>query len=346
VLPTDIRLPPVEGGPTSEPSPARDVVAEDIAMASRITIRVAGRFVAAGGDPQAAIDGAFAICHAVDRECTRFDNASDLMRANATPSDWTSVGVWCFDAVAEAFAAYQKTNGRFDPRVLDDLVRLGYEHSFSAGGPDARTREAALQQRPPLSAWQPELRPVDRRVRLAGPEFGTDQARHRIDLGGIGKGLAVRWAATALHDAGISDYIIEAGGDCYCAGRPTEAPQWRVGVEDPRGGSDPVAVLSISHEAIATSSTRLRHWDVEGIPVHHLIDPASGRPGGAGLSAVTVVGSDPAMAEVWSKVLFLAGADGIAREVERLRLPALWVHTDGSLGASPFLGSRLLWRAS
>ena len=40
--------------------------------------------------------------------------------------------------------------------------------------------------------------------------------------------------------------------------------------------------------------------------------PATGDPGGAGLRAVTVAGSDPAWAEVWSKALFLEGRRGIA----------------------------------
>lgn len=46
--------------------------------------------------------------------------------------------------------------------------------------------------------------------------------------------------------------------------------------------------------------------------MHHLIDPTTGRPGGTGLLSVTTVASDPATAEVWSKCLFLQGADNIA----------------------------------
>ena len=66
-------------------------------------------------------------------------------------------------------------------------------------------------------------------------------------------------------------------------------------------------MLEVADEAVATSSTRVRHWRAGGTEVHHLIDPDTNRPGGDGLVSVTVVSSDPAWAEVWSKVLFLEG---------------------------------------
>lgn len=332
----------------SRPEP--DLIAQAVAMASHITVHVpgqaitgpAGRRVAA-----AAVERAMVVFDEVNEQCTRFVADSDLMRANAAPADWTRVGRRCFEAVQEAESAYRLTGGRFDPRVLDDLVRLGYEHSFTRGGADPRTAAAIAPDRPPLGPWEPAFRPVTGELRLCRTgSDGDDRRRQRVDLGGIGKGLAVRWASAVLADTGYSDFLIDAGGDCFCAGRPADAPLWHVGVEDPAGGPDPVAVLGVTGEAVATSSVRLRRWEIEGREVHHLIDPVTGRSGGAGLRSVTVVHPDPATAEIWSKVLFLAGASGIAREAEQRRLPALWVRNDGSISASPFVGDRLVWRRS
>ncbi|MCU1659443.1 MAG: ApbE family lipoprotein, partial [Pseudonocardiales bacterium] len=69
-------------------------------------------------------------------------------------------------------------------------------------------------------------------------------------------------------------------------------------------------------------------------------------PGGAGLLAVTVVDPDPAMAEVWSKVLFLSGRDGIADKAAVHRLRALWVTTSGLLGMSEDVSTDVIWRAA
>jgi len=91
---------------------------------------------------------------------------------------------------------------------------------------------------------------------------------------------------------------------------------------------------------------RVRRWRAGGQEVHHLLDPRTGRPGGEGLLAVTVVDPDPAWAEVWSKSLFLAGPDGIRRCADEEGLAALWVDDLGALGTSTSMDPHLAWSAA
>lgn len=319
--------------------PTSDVRVMSTAMACEISVRAvnASRVDATPSRTRQSLDEALQVFADVDRTCTRFSATSDLMRANARGDEFVTVDRYCFDALVEAYAAYRRTHGRFDPRVLDDLVRLGYDESYRRRHPQARDAQRALSSRPAPGSWEPSFRGESSAVRI-----GADA----VDLGGIGKGLALRWAADRLRQRGLQDFFVEAGGDCLCVGRPADAAGWRVAVEDPSGGPDPVAVLEVRDEAVATSSVRIRSWQVAGRPVHHLIDPATGLPGGEGLLAVTVVDADPARAEVWSKVLFLAGRDAVAPTAAFLQLPALWVDVDGGLGVSPDLGARMIWRAA
>jgi len=163
-----------------------------------------------------------------------------------------------------------------------------------------------------------------------------------VDLGGIGKGLAVRWSSQEL--AAITDnYLVEAGGDCYCAGVASDGAPWRIGIEDPTGAAEPIAVLSLKNRAATTSSIRLRQWRAGDRVVHHLIDPRTQRPGGDDLVAVTVVGKDPAAAEVDSKVLFLAGRQ-IAATARHHGIAALWVDVHGQVSTSASMERHLLWQ--
>lgn len=301
------------------------------AMATDITVRA----LVPGDRPAERLWPVLQLFSEVEAECTRFVATSPLMRANASPQQWHRVPQRCFDALVEADRAYQSTAGRFDPRVLSDLVRLGYDRSlpFAAGAPVLAGPRP--RRRRPLGPWRPRFRGGSSEVCL-GP--------HPVDLGGIGKGLAVRWASQMLRPL-APDHLIEAGGDCYCSGRAPGGGPWLVAVEDPSGGEAPVAVLSLSDRACTTSSLRLRRWRLGGEAVHHLVDPRDGSPGGSGLLAVTVVGADPAVAEVWSKVIFLAGYREAPRVAARKGLAALWVGADGSLGISPAMGRYVTWRA-
>ena len=141
-----------------------------------------------------------------------------------------------------------------------------------------------------------------------------------------------------------SGLLLEAGGDIASRGLFGET-RWSVGIEDPAGGVEPLAVCVLERDqAIATSSTRLGRWlDADGRPVHHLIDPRTGHPGGAGLSAVTVAFPDPAWAEVWSKALFLEGAAGIASAARRRGIAAWWVDVAGDLSMTPAARQQTSW---
>ena len=111
----------------------------------------------------------------------------------------------CYAALAEAESAHRMTLGRFDPRILRDLQALGYDRSlpFGSGPVDVSSAEPAakpttLRFRAP---WSPGFDPSRSAVRIGSIP---------VDLGGIGKGLAVRWASEALR--GRADaFLVEAG---------------------------------------------------------------------------------------------------------------------------------------
>lgn len=306
------------------------VVASSRAMASAVNIRVP-RAVAEGMRLDALLRRALRVFDDVESACTRFNPSSPLMRTNESPERWHRVPTVLYRALYEAHRAYERTGGVFDPRVIGALVALGYDGSLKFDGPDVRVDPRPVSA-PRHSPWRPRFRAHKCDVWLGDP----------VDLGGIGKGLAVRWATEVLTPR-VSDFLVEAGGDCYLAGRAPDGDPWRVGVEDPGASASPVAVLSLSDRAVATSSTRLRHWRVGERPAHHLIDPRTGASGGEGLVAVTVVGTDTADAEVASKVLFLAGRDGIADAADAAGVAALWCDADGGLTINGAMRPYVMW---
>jgi len=301
-------------------------------MATDVTIKVPNG--AHNREVIEAVESALRVFRRVEATCTRFDSQSPLMKANSAPERWHVVPPECYAAIAAAHAAYERTKGVFDPRILTDLVALGYDETLRFSGTDVCAHGEVPRRRPSLGPWRPRFRAATREVLI-----GT----RPIDLGGIGKGLAIAWASAELAPI-APDHLIEAGGDCYCAGLSSERKPWRIGIEDPVGAGPPVAVLALRDRACTTSSIRVRRWNAGGRPVHHLLDASTGRPGGDGLLSVTVVGDEPDLSEVLSKALFLAGATGIATAAKRRGLAAVWVTTTGELGYSRAAERYLLWK--
>ncbi|HET8979502.1 MAG TPA: FAD:protein FMN transferase [Solirubrobacteraceae bacterium] len=304
-------------------------------MASEVTVLIG----AGAREPERALELITPVFAQVEAECTRFDADSDLMRANRAGDEWCAVGPWCYAAIVEAAAAHLRTGGLFDPRILDVLQRLGYSRSLPFAGGAVEVNDSTAPPEPaaaPPPQWAPQFDPDAQAVRI-GPV--------PIDLGGIGKGLAVRWAAEQLAPL-YPEFVIDAGGDCALQGAGPDGDGWHVGIEDPRGGPHPVAVLALREGGCTTSSIRLRRWRAAGVPVHHLIDPRTGVPGGAGLLSVTVVGPDPAEDEVWSKVLFLQGRDAIAEVATDRGLAAIWVDEDGAVAMTEAARRFVIWRAA
>jgi thiamine biosynthesis lipoprotein len=222
--------------------------------------------------------------------------------------------------------AHRLTGGRFDPRVIGQLDAWGYRGA-SLGAPVSTAMVGA-----------PE-RIVERfdRARIRLP--------HPIDLGGIGKGLAVRWATDRAVATGVQRFLLDAGGDIATRGEAPEGGPWLIGVEDPAGGDDPLAVVALRDGAIATSSIRRQRWTTDGGERHHLVDPRTGEPADGGLLAVTVAAADPAWAEVWSKALFVAGQAAIRGEARAHGLAAWWVEQVGGIEMTAAARQRTTWVA-
>jgi thiamine biosynthesis lipoprotein len=235
---------------------------------------------------------------------SRFDPASQLSQLNRQGA--MRAGPDLLAVVELALAAREQTGGRFDPTVHNALVAAGYDRSFEQ-------LPAERPDRAPETAVCGGAVRVDRNASTI--ELGPDV---HLDLGGIAKGYAADRAAAILAD--IDHCLVDAGGDIAVRGGP-----WSIGVETGEG----TLTLELAGGAVATSGRDRRRWKRGREEQHHIVDPAHGRPAEGDLLRVSVVAASAAEAEVLAKALFLAGADGAAREADEGGIPAVLVTRDG-----------------
>jgi thiamine biosynthesis lipoprotein len=143
------------------------------------------------------------------------------------------------------------------------------------------------------------------------------RAGMRAHLGGIGKGYAVDRAADILRRQGLHDFMIQAGGDLYVAGRHGDRP-WRLGIRDPRGPADKTfAALDLTEGTFSTSGDYERFFMKDGRRYHHILDPDLGEPA-TKCRSVTIVADNATLADALSTGVFVVGPDAGMALIERL----------------------------
>ncbi len=229
---------------------------------------------------------------------SRFLPDSELSHLNHGAGDWQMVSEDLLELLNLAKQYHLETHGLFDPAILPDLKRVGYDRSMDELRKTGNARAANELPRRKHSFNQVELDLAGKRVLLpAGME---------IDLGGLAKGWIVGKAASLL--GSYSELCgVSAGGDIRFIGQPRDGSKWTVNLEDPRDPSQALAVLHVGEGAVATSSVAKRSWNQNGVQRHHLIDPRTGEPAQTEWLSVTVVGPDILAAEVYAKALLIGG---------------------------------------
>ena len=134
----------------------------------------------------------------------------------------------------------------------------------------------------------------------------------RVDLGGLGKGLAADLVSLGLVNRGARSALVSLGGDMRARGELPEGG-WRVPVEHPFDETRVAFTYPLGDAALVSSTRRIRTWTRANREYHHVIDPRSGDSARTPVVAVVAGASDAWWAEGIAKAIMIAGVDeGVA----------------------------------
>ena len=232
---------------------------------------------------------------------SRYRPESDIGRLNRlagqgeTPvRDSTAV------VLREALSVARASQGALDVTISPLLAQWGF-HSVRQEAPDARQLEAALAV---VDYRHVHLDGANGTVRLARPGV-------QLDLGGIAKGYAVDAAVDGLLRHGVSQGMVNAGGDLRLLGRHPDGAPWIVGVQHPLAPDKLLLALSLDGGAVATSGNYMRYRVYNGRRYGHLLHPQHGYPADTALS-MTVVAPTAMRADALATAALIMGRDGLA----------------------------------
>lgn len=239
---------------------------------------------------------------ALDAAVSRFRDDSEVMRLSGAAE---SGDVWFFaselfnDHLDAALRAAWLSGGLVDFTVGNAVIDAGYNVDLRL----VRARET----------WTPSVRPPIvpgwRRVHR-GPGGRVSVPRGTVlDFGATAKAHAADRIAQRLAEQFCGGFLVNLGGDIATAGT-APAGGWRVGVEDADGAVE--QVITVTDQAVATSSIRLRRWVTDAGPVHHIIDPFTAEPAVPVWSQVTCVAANALEANTASTAAIILGEEAPA----------------------------------
>ena len=270
--------------------------------------------VFAGRDPDAAAAALEAGLDEVsrwERILSNWDPESEASRLNARRGQGkTRVSEELLQAVTASLHWAGATGGAFDPTV-EPLTR-----AFRRPAP-VESDLSRPQARPRWTAVEVELEHAS----------VTIPSGSGLDFGGIGKGFALDEAAELLRRRGVTDALLDAGGQLLALGSPPGEPGWRIALADPEHRERPLLTLILRNASAATSGNAERPGEI--------LDPATGRVV-MGAGSATAIAPRATAADALSTALFVMGAQrGTEFARGRDDLIALFVRPSSPSAAFP-----------
>ena len=235
------------------------------------------------------------------------------------------------DLLHQGQAYFLQSDGMFNP-AIGQLINLWGFHSdeLPSGQPPDR---AHIEQ---LVAASPGMDDVH----IEGHRLTSDNRQVQFDLGAYAKGYALTLAVESLRNDGLSNVIVNAGGDLCVSGRHGERP-WKIGIRHPQGHGVIASLDLLDGECVMTSGNYERYREFEGIRYSHIIDPRSGYPVDHVASA-TVISREGGLADAAATAMSVAGPTQWRRIATRMAVDeVMLVDESGRVYLTPAMQQRI-----
>lgn len=131
------------------------------------------------------------------------------------------------------------------------------------------------------------------------------------DMSSIAKGYAVDLVAQLLRAQGITNYLVEIGGEVDANGLNDQGEPWKLAIQEPNfeGTTDINTIISVNNAAVATSGNYRNFRFENGRRITHEINPFTGYPIEHNTASLTVIADDCMTADALATGLYVLGAD-------------------------------------
>ena len=235
----------------------------------------------------------------VDNSLSPFNNQSVITAVNQNKNP--EVNEMFSDVFNLAEQVSQETDGAFDITVAPMVNLWGF--GFKKGISPSKQKIDSLRQ---IVGYK--------KVSLRDGHVIKADKRIMLDCSAIVKGYGSDVVARYLRSKGITNFMIEIGGEIVTSGKSEKRLPWKIGVTKPTDDSlntnqELETVLNVTDKAMATSGNYRNFYYKGGKKYAHTIDPKTGYPVQHSLLSSTVLASNCATADAYATAFMVLGID-------------------------------------
>jgi thiamine biosynthesis lipoprotein len=272
---------------------------------------------------------------AIDKSLSIYDSLSLISRINR--NDSTVVVDSIFKTVfRKAQEISIKTKGAFDITV-GPLMRLW---GFNKGNKKPVTDEMIDSVK---------LNVGYKKVKLIHKKIVKENRSIHLDVNGIAQGYSCDLIGNLLESKGISNYMVEIGGEMMCMGHNPSGKAWKLGICEPINDStgsinklrDTICVKNVG---VSTSGNYRKFHYQNGQKINHQIDPRTGYPTKNNLLSVTVIAPNCMTADAYATAFMVMGVVRSIHLLQKLpNIDAYFIYRDRN-GKTKEIYTRGFWK--
>ena len=173
-----------------------------------------------------------------------------------------------------------------------------------------------------------------RKVRLEGRKVIKDDPRLELNASSIAKGYACDVIAELFESQGITDYLVEIGGEIHAKGKNSSDRCWRVEISKPIDDAsgqtnERMEVVELCNKSLATSGNYRNFYVKDGKKYAHTINAITGYPAESNILSASVIYSDCMTADAFATVFMTKTLDKAVLLGDRIPgLDYLFIYAD------------------
>lgn len=245
-------------------------------------------------------DDILAELHKFNNSLSNYDPNSTISRVNNNDPN-VEIDPYFKQCFIRSQEISKITHGAFDITVAPvvNAWGFGYDESIQA---DSMKIDSLMQ----FVGYQ--------KIKLANNKIIKEISGIKLDVSAIAKGFGVDVASRVIEKHGITNYMVEIGGEVRARGKNAKGKYWRIGIDKPIEDKEVShreleEVVNLKNKSLATSGNYRQYYEKDGIKYSHTINPKTGFPARSNLLSASVMADDCMTADAFATAFMVMGVE-------------------------------------